>query len=348
MNNQVEDGFRKIISTHQVSNGLVGLGAIVLQHGELKGITVSGEREYSSGISLDIGDKWHIGSVTKSITATMIARLVDKGVLDWDTSIDQAFSQPDLIHEAWNKVTILDLLTHTSGASANFPIWVHFKRPPEGPERIAQRKKAAFKLLRKRPSYLPRSKFIYSNAGYTIAGVIAETVTGCSWENLIRDEVFRPLGLASAGFGPPIDNSGLIDQPRGHRKRFLSRRKVSVGTSADNTPIIGPAGTIHMNLTDLAKYVDEHLRGEHGGGQLLGHETYKVLHSPVLDDYACGWVVDRAGTIWHNGSNTMWYAFVAFEPSSSHVIVVTANDPGIELCEAVAGKILEESKVFFS
>ena len=83
---------------------------------------------------------------------------------------------------------------------------------------------------------------------------------------------------------------------------------------SDITPIIGPAGTIHMSLQDLGTYGTEHLRGELGAGTILSTETYKRLHSPNLEHYGYGWVMKEPTgelpytTYWHNGSNTMWYA----------------------------------------
>jgi len=198
-----------------------------------------------------------------------------------------------------------------------------------------------FKLLNKPPAYAPKSKHLYSNAGYTIVGVIVETITNCSWEELIRKNVFQPLGLNSAGFGPPKDSGSSIEQPRGHRKRIFSRQKVSVGTNADNTSIIGPAGTIHMSLADLATFTHEHLLGHQGKGTLLNSDSYHILHKPVLEDYACGWIIEENSPIWHNGSNTMWYAYTAFEPKSGRVICLTANDPDIATCEHIAKDLVD-------
>jgi CubicO group peptidase (beta-lactamase class C family) len=111
--------------------------------------------------------------------------------------------------------------------------------------------------------------------------------------------------------------------------------KASASDDDDNTPIIGPAGTIHMTLGNLGKYAAEHLRGELGAGKLLATETYKRLHTPKLHNYACGWVVKQPTdeipdtVYWHNGSNTMWYALVVFIPARNMVVAVTANDGDI-------------------
>lgn len=347
MDSKSERNFSKLVSGYQESRGLVGLGAIVLKNGATQGVVVSGERASNTGVFLDVNDKWHIGSISKSVTATLVARLIESNKLSWDTSISDAFGSSSVIHDDWKNVSIVDLLTHTSGAAANFSLPVLFQRPVEGPERIAARRKVVAKLLKKPPEYLPKSKHVYSNVGYTVLGVIVEVLTSCSWEDMVRAEIFEPLGLNSAGFGPPQDITDRLEQPRGHRKSFIGSRKVCVGTDADNTPIIGPAGAIHMSLADLAKFANEHLSGDHGEGVLLSRDTYRLLHSPVLENYACGWVVNEDKTVWHNGSNTMWYAFVAYQPRTRRVVAITANDPNLAACEDVATKILEQTKTLF-
>ena len=108
-----------------------------------------------------------------------------------------------------------------------------------------------------------------------------------------------------------------------------------------------------MTLADLCAYATEHLRGELGQGKLLSAETYKLLHTPKLDDYACGWV-KREPTAriphtvyWHNGSNTMWYALVVFIPETNMVVAVASNDGDIENAEAAAWEVVRCSAVRF-
>jgi len=347
MDSQKEKSFSRLVSEYQQSLGLVGIGAIVLKNSVTQGIAVSGERAVNSGSLLNENDKWHIGSITKSVTSTLIGRLVESKQLSWSTSIGEIFNSSAILHDDWMNVTIIDLLTHTSGAPANFPLRVLFQKAEEGSDRVVARRKVVLKLLKKQPRYSRGSQHVYSNAGYTIVGALAEELTGCSWESLVRAEIFEPLGLLSAGFGPPQDISRPFEQPRGHRKRLFRSQRVQVGAEADNTPIIGPAGTIHMSLPDLAKFANEHLYGDLGEGKLLCSDSYKLLHTPVLENYACGWVVNADNTVWHNGSNTMWYAFVAYEQCSKRVIAVTMNDPDVAECEGVATKILEETKTIF-
>ncbi|MBI2436026.1 MAG: beta-lactamase family protein [Candidatus Hydrogenedentes bacterium] len=339
-----EAALKDLIPRLRNEKKLVGLAAMVMVDGQVIASAVDGERKKGSGVQLEIGDRWHLGSITKSITATMIARLVESGKMQWSDELAQYFPEAS-VHEDWKPVTIRQLLTHTSGAPANFSFLTPRHKPARGPERTQARREAVLKMLAEQPEYPPGESMLYSNAGYTIAGAMAEKATGETWEDLVQREVFDPLDLKGAGFGPPKSSDDTLEQPRGHRTSLLW--KVSVNDDEDNTPIIAPAGWVHMTLGDLCVYATEHLRGDLGEGKLLSAETYKLLHTPKLDQYACGWVrnepsADIPHTVyWHNGSNTLWYALVAFIPEKNMVVAVTSNDGNIENAEAAAWEVVK-------
>jgi CubicO group peptidase (beta-lactamase class C family) len=199
-------------------------------------------------------------------------------------------------------------------------------------------------VLAGKPDHPPGETFAYSNVGYTIAAAMAEAKTGDTWEELVQREVFEPLGLTSAGFGPPKSPDETLPQPRGHRP-YLGV-KLPASDDDDNSPIMGPAGSVRMSLQDLSTYATEHLRGHLGHGKLLSAETYQRLHAPRLSNFACGWgVIERGRRIphaiyWHNGSNTMWYALVVFIPDRNLVVAVTSNDGDLTSAEAAAWEIV--------
>ena len=330
---------------------LVGLAAMVMVDGQVVAAAADGERKRRSGVPVELGDRWHLGSVTKSITATMIARLVESGQMQWSDTVGGRFADAS-IHDDWKPVTLRQLLTHTSGAPANFAYRVRLMRPALGAECTRERRKAVVDVMAKKPAHPPGEKHAYSNVGYTIAGAMAETATGMSWEDLVKREVFEPLELTEAGFGPPKSPVETLDQPRGHRG--VGGWKFSATDEDDNTPIMGPAGTVHMTLGDLCTYATEHLRGELGTGKLLASETYERLHTPELDNYACGWVKNEPtpetlhSVYWHNGSNTMWYALVVFIPSKNMTVAVTSNDGDIARAESAAWAVVEASAKQFN
>jgi len=337
------ESLANLVADLREENNLVGLAAMVTINGKLQAAAAHGERKFGSGVPVEVGDSWHVGGITGSITATMIGRLVEAGKMEWSDTLGEIF--PDAsIHEDWKPVTVRQLLTHSSGAPANFSIHVRRQQPELGPECTQARRAAVLDVLKEKPAHPPGTKRAYSNVGFTIAGAMAEQVTGETWENLVKREVFVPLALTGTGFGPPKSPNATLDQPRGHRT-FL-RGKVAVADDADNTSIMGPAGAVHMTLDDLCIYATDHLRGERGKGQLLSAETYEQLHTPELQQYACGWALKQASNeiphelYWHNGSNTMWYALVVFIPEQNMVAAITSNDDDFETAEAAAWQIV--------
>jgi CubicO group peptidase (beta-lactamase class C family) len=336
----------KLVTEQRKQKKLVGLAAMVTLDGQVKAAAADGERKLGSGVPLEMSDQWHLGGITKSITATMIARLVESGQMHWADTIGEILPDSQ-VHDDWKPVTLIELLTDTAGAPANFSFAVRFQWPAPGPPCSQARKQAVLNVLAHKPDYTPGTKFMYSNVGYCIAGAMAEKITGATWEDLVKREVFEPLGLTESGFGPPTSPDETLPQPRGHRNVLFW--KVAMDDQADNTPIMGPSGTIHMTLHDLYTYANEHLRGDLGQGKLLSAETYKLLHKPNLDDYACGWLRrDPTAEIpytvfWHNGSNTLWYALVAFIPEQKMVVAVTANDGDLKQAQAAAWEIVKNS-----
>ncbi len=342
----LEQQLSQRISQIRLEKKLIGLGAMILVDGKSVAKAVEGERKKGSGKRLETSDRWHVGSITKSMTATTIARLVEQRVVDWGTTIGEIFGETIEIHRDWRAVNLEQLLTHTSGAPANFSIVTNFRAPPEGKERVQARRNAVSGVLKLRPIGNPGESFAYSNVGFTIAAAMIEHKTERSWEDLVRDEVFSPLSMAGVGFGPPKDGDQTLSQPRGHAN--LGLMKVAVGEDADNSPIMGPAGSVNMTLDELCRFGYEHLLGETGQGKLLQAATYKRLHTAKLNEYAFGWVVPKKNPwidqriIWHNGSNTMWYALLVLLPERNTVISITSNDGNIKRAEEAAFQIVSE------
>lgn len=347
------DLLANLITGQRKEKDLVGLAAMVMIDGQIEAAATHGERMIRSGVPLEIGDRWHLGGITKSLTATMIARLIESGQMQWSDTIGEIFSEAS-VHEDWKPVTLRQLLTDTAGAPKNFPKEVWHQRPALGTECMEARREAVLNVITEKPARPPGKKYVYSSVGYTIAGAMAEKITGDTWKDLMKREVFDPFELSEAGFGPPksTDPSTTepgLEQPRGHHVYLSEKFKFLVDSKKDNTPIIGPAGTVHMSLSDLCTYATEHLRGELGEGNQLSAETYQLLHAPELSYYAYGWIKKEPSkeiphtVYWHNGSNTLWYALVAFIPEKNMVVAITSNDGDIKKGEAAAWEIVKAS-----
>ncbi len=268
--------------------------------------------------------QWHIGSITKSFTAALIMRLVDRKILSLDEPIE-AYLPADRghMHTHWRVLTLRQLLSHTSGLPANAPMADFSRRSNKN---LHSLRRNVLAPLWNSPLPNPSDAYLYSNLGYVLAGFITEEVSGRSWEELVRDELAAPLGLRSLGFGAP-DKDGA---PWGHRDLFLFKRKISPQAEiTDNPPWLGPAGTIHLNLTDLVRWGQAHIAACKGeSDHFLSAASCREMREIAAENYGLGWVIETdkdAPYIWHNGSNSMWYAKLVILQERDLVLVAATN-----------------------
>jgi CubicO group peptidase (beta-lactamase class C family) len=266
------------------------------------------------------GDAWHVGSLTKSMTATLAARLVEAGVIGWDSTVGEVLGQlhPEMA-EDWRDTPLHLLLTHGAGMAANL----------DGATWDWPRGDYVGAILSEAAEEEPGG-FLYSNAGYVVAGAMLEAAGGASWEELMAAEVFGPLGLGSAGFGAP--EGGAIE---GHQSRlFRGLRAVGHGEGADNIPALGPAGRVHLSVDDMLRYLRAHLVQDEA---YLGAESWARLHQPTgPQDYAMGWGVGPDGSLVHSGSNTFWYAVAFVDVAGGEAVFVAVNTGDLD---EVAGPV---------
>lgn len=282
------------------------------------------------------GDRWHLGSITKSMTATLVGRLVEAGQLKWDDTVAAMLPEmsPEMRPE-YRAVTLRHLASHRSGLPGNIPVDQLMRFSRENPEPREERIAFARVALAMPPRGPAGDTFEYSNNGYVVLGAIIERRLGTSWEAAIRERLFAPLKLSSAGFGAP-DRLGAA-HPSGHAAGpdGALRAFPASGPASDNPAALGPAGRAHMTLQDLVTYLSAH----RDQAPLLTRETWQTLHTPPFGgDYAMGWIVRPDGLLWHNGSNTLWYAMAAFHPGQGIAAAAAANDgrvaiasPAVEL-----------------
>jgi CubicO group peptidase (beta-lactamase class C family) len=334
----------------RAKHSLPALGGLLLRGGEVVALGASGVRRQGADARVTPGDRWHLGSCTKAMTATLVARLVERGSLGWSTAVGDAFAASiEPIDPAWKRVTVEQLLQHRGGAPADLGadgLWARLWRREGSP--LEQRAQLVRGVLAKPPASDPGTRFVYSNAGYAIAGAMLEQICDGPWEDLMRREIFDSLGMASAGFGAP-GAADALDQPCGHTLEQGAWIPVEAGPEADNPPAIGPAGAVHATLEDWAKFVGAHVAGARGESGLLKAETFARLHAlPSEGDYALGWARPErpwAGgrVLTHSGSNTMWFAVVWAVPAKDAAILVTCNaggDAAARACDEAAAALV--------
>ena len=314
-----------------------GMAAAVWSGGEVVAAGAGGVRKAGSRERVTVTDKFNIGSCTKSVTATLAAVLVEKGIVRWEMTLAEAFPlwRASMLPE-WRDVTLAQLLSHqaglptqTSDVSPEVGLQIDFTQLPRDQRAILTRQ-----VLRKqKPLTPPGTAFHYSNLSYAIAGHLLETAARGKWEDLVRQHVYGPLGMTTGGFGAPA-YPGRVDQPWGHHKKpdgTLS--PVPGGKGGDNPPSIGPAATAHASTLDLLKYLVAHLQGQRGEEtQFLQTATWRELHAAHYpgSNYAYGWgrgswPAMGPDSFGHDGSNTMNYTLIRVAPSRNAAVVINAN-----------------------
>lgn len=316
------------------SHELPALAAAAVDEGKIVALGVSGFRKQGGEEHATLDDRWHLGSCTKSMTASVVAMLVEEGKLRWDMTIGEVLGATCTdMDDDWRDVRLEQLLVHRGGAPHDAPadIWTVACGRLGSP--MDQRLAFVQGLLVKRPEHKPGTRWVYSDSGYSIVGVMMEHVTGIPWETLMREKLFEPLGLTSAGFGEP-DSQGIVNHPWGHRGYEFPYKPIAPGPDADNPPAIGPAGTVHMSITDFARYAMWQVAGARGEGWLLTPESFEKLQTPPDgQDYAMGWAVTKrkwaGGTaLMHQGENEMFYAVMWLGPGENTAFVAVCNADG--------------------
>lgn len=336
-------------------------GAIVTGEKGLVAVGAAGVRVAGGTERVTADDLWHIGSCTKNMTATLCAILVEEGRLAWTTTLADVFpGVAPAMHADFRAVTLEQLCTNRGGVPTGLDagglwakLWQHEGTPTDARRLLLE------SVTARPPAYPPGSRTVYSNGGFAIAGHICETVAGVTYERLMAERLFAPLGMTSAGFGAP-GTPGATDQPRGHTGSNKAQEPTADGRGADNPPAISPAGRVHCTMADWAKFIRMHLRGARGEAQRVGDvtlsaETFRRLHTPPEGgDYAMGWVrmqrpwagpEGRRDVLFHNGSNTMWFAVVWMAPEKDFAVLAACNQGGREAekaCDEAAWGMIQE------
>jgi CubicO group peptidase (beta-lactamase class C family) len=307
------------------------LGAVVLRDGKITEQAVRGVRRNDGKARVGADDVWLIGSTGKVMTVAMLARLVERGVLAWDTPLETML--PDLapsMRAEYRRATLVQLLSHQSGLPRDIldtaALERYFADPrPFKEQRLAYVAKA---LLDAPQASADGSPFSYSNTGFLVATVIAERVTGRSYAQLMEQEVFEPLGMRKVGYG----NTGA-GQNRGHQhgKPMLAMRRADDGAPA----MYAPAGFLHMPLAAWARFNLDQLAGSRGQGKLLTPASYRLMQSAQpgspagLDWGVQASIAGRQGpALVHQGSDGNWLAIVALFPEQGSGALVVANAGG--------------------
>ena len=262
--------------------------------------------------------RFRLGSITKQFTATVIMQLVEQGKIKLDAHLSDYL--PDYRKDTGSKVTIHHLLTHTSGIPSYTSQPGFFENVSRNPYKVEEfvKKYASGDL-----EFEPGSKFRYNNSGYFLLGAIIERVTGKPYEQVLKQNIFDPLGMKNTGYD--------------HYATIIAKRASGYIKTPDgylNAPYLDmsipyAAGSLYSTVEDLylwdqALYTDK----------VLSAQSKALMYKPFLEDYAYGWVVTNASfkqndqpvqVISHDGGINGFSTTIMRFPKEKNVIVLLDN-----------------------
>ena len=268
--------------------------------------------------------KFRLGSITKQFTSALVMQLVDEGKLSLEAPLASVL--PYYRKDIGGRITIHHLLAHTSGIPSytNLPNWEkEISRNPFGPREFVE-KYGSGDL-----EFEPGTKFAYSNSGYFILGAIAEQVTGKTYDQLLQERIFGPLGMKASGYD--LSRPILEKRARGYEQTMSGVR------NADYLDRSQPyaAGSLYSTVEDLYLW-DRALDGD----KLLPAKTKERMFTPVLQNYGYGWTIAKRPVgpakaervmIAHGGGIYGFNTLISRVPQDDHLVVLLNNTGGTSL-----------------
>lgn len=319
--------------------GLPGIAVGVVVDGQVRQVELRGEVAAGSGEPITVDTLFKVASNTKAMTAALLARQVDAGLLAWDDPVIRHL--PDFrMYEDWvtREIQVRDLLIHNSGlgpGAGDLMLW------PE-PNSFT-REEVIAGIAHLKPLWSFRSRYAYDNNLYIVAGEVAAAAGGAPYDELLRREVFEPLGMHGCKVGEwRIDEAPSVAAPHGRGDGGWVARPD--GEVVADMPM-SAAGGVRCGLSDMLRWVQAWLSPEQTGGWLseTQREAMWTSHTPMpltqrmrdwnnshFSAYGYGWRltdVDGTAKVSHTGTLSGMYSAVTLLPELDvgFVILIHSN-----------------------
>ncbi len=308
--------------------GIPALAVGVVNSEKVLKLDIQGVGNMETGAALPEDPRFHLGSVSKTITGYIAGRLVKEGKISWDTMFFDLFpGSKETTLEGYHEKTLVDFLSHRAGI-AHRTQWKDFIVPPgsAGEQRIAYAEWA----MKIKPENKPFSSYNYSNGGIVIAAAMLEKASGTDFEELVQEYLNDDYGI-DAQLGFPVYYGE--DQPRGYMpESYLGGkgdRFVLMDTEYVNSfdDVLIPSGGYNMMVSVFVKYVQMHLSGLRGRDKYLDKADFEYLHFGIKDYSLCwengrkfGYLVSE-----HSGSSGNFFCYAVIIPEIDLGIIIMAN-----------------------
>ena len=341
--------------------GNPGLSLAVVENGRIMKAKGYGVRKLGTDLKADEHTAFPLGSESKAFTSAALAILVDEKKLKWSDLVKDklpGFRMYDPY--VTDHMTVRDLLTHRSGLSLG-----------EGdllivPDTNRSRADIVHALRYLKPATGFREVFAYDNILYIVAGQLVQAVSGQTWEDFVREHIFKPAGMSDAHTNYDVTAPNAVWLHARLNGPFRGTGDQSILAKGLEPHVSAPAGAINASATDMAKWMNVQLaRGKlPDGKRLFSQEQADEMWDPVvvvppsefklpasmskmqpdLQTYALGWFVeDYRGhkIVQHSGAVLGALAMQFLIPEKNVGISVTINSEDTMARRAVAYHILD-------
>jgi CubicO group peptidase (beta-lactamase class C family) len=303
-----------------------------------------GYKDYENKIPVDANTLFAIGSCTKAFTSTMLGFLQADNKVSFDKPVREYLPTLQFYNDQMNsKIIVRDLMSHRTGLPRHDYSWYGF---PSG-----SRDSLLKRIQYQEPSFDIRAKWQYNNFMFLLQGMIAEKLTGKSWEDNIREKIFKPLGMNKTNFSVK-DLAKDADASVGY---YVKKDSVIKKMDYYNIDAMGPAGSINSSVTEMANWVITWINGGKFKGTQIIPAAYitEAMSSQMVigaalptkekpdvhfSNYGFGWFLGSYKghyRVEHGGNIDGFSASTCFFPTDSIGIVVLTNQNGSSMTSIV-------------
>ncbi|MEV6491403.1 serine hydrolase, partial [Actinoplanes sp. NPDC051633] len=301
-------------------------------HGDHLAEAAYGVLSRATGVPVTTDSLFHIGSITKVFTATLVMQLADEGTLDLDAPLAKVLPELALNDEG---ITVRHLLRHTSGIDGD--LFTDFGRGDDAVERYVSALPGEAQL------FPAGAAWSYCNSGFVLAGRVVERLTGATWDDVLRDRLLEPLGM---------DHTVTLPEEALLHRVAVGHLKGAPAKMWHFARAIGPAGIISSTAGDVLRFARMHLRGGDGllspasAAAMTAHEVDVPNPESLGDSWGLGWIRaswDGRRLYGHDGSTIGQTAFLKVLPDEDlAVVLLTNNDDGAGLYQDLFTEIFAE------
>lgn len=329
LNNQTDfnQDLREFVEQAMAEDGLPGVAIAIVSRDKIIFAEGFGLRDVENQLPVTSATLFHIGSTQKSITAMMIATLVDQGLFDWDTPVIEIYPDFELSSdEATETVTMRHLLSMQSGI------------PEDAEEDFAVDEASGEDLFKYVANVTllgqPGEEFSYSNISASLAGYLGAIAAGeaqpnlySGYENLLRQKILDPIGMNMA-----MMRVTETKQNPNYGKSYVMENGAAIEAEPedfDEDPL-APSGGMKANIIEMANYIGTQLnRGQAPNGkQVVSKANLVETWQPNLENYGMGWEsseYDGVVLLSHEGSFDNYLSVIGFLPDFDIGFVVLTN-----------------------